>query len=77
MPDVKILGIPGSLRRASFNRMALEAAQSLLPEKATLYLFGLEDIPPYNQDEEKQPPARVVDLKARVRAADAILFSMP
>jgi len=77
VPDVKILGIPGSLRRASFNRFALEAAQWLLPEGATLELCGLEDIPPYNQDHEKQPPPRVVELKTRVRAADAILFSTP
>jgi chromate reductase len=75
--DIKILGIPGSLRRASFNRLALEAARWLLPEGATLDIFGLEDIPPYNQDQEKQPPARVVELKARVRAADAILFATP
>ena len=77
MPDIKILGIPGSLRRASFNRFALEAARWLLPEGATLDIFGLEDIPPYNQDLERQPPARVVELKARVRAADAILFATP
>jgi chromate reductase len=77
VPDIKILGIPGSLRRASFNRFALEAAQWLLPEGSTLELFGLEDIPPYNQDHEKQPPAKVVELKTRVRAADAILFSTP
>lgn len=77
MADIKILGIPGSLRRASFNRLALEAARWLLPEGATLDIFGLEDIPPYNQDQEKQPPARVVELKARVRAADAILFATP
>jgi chromate reductase len=77
MPDVKILGIPGSLRRASFNRMALEAARWLLPDGATLDVCGLEDIPPYNQDVEKQPPPRVVELKSRVRAADAILFATP
>jgi len=75
--DIKILGIPGSLRRASFNRSALEAARWLLPEAATLEIFGLDDIPPYNQDHEKQPPARVVELKTRVRAADAILFATP
>jgi len=77
VPDIKILGIPGSLRRGSFNRCAIEAARWLLPEGATLEIFGLEDIPPYNQDHEKQPPPRVVELKARVRAADAILFSTP
>ena len=77
MADIKILGIPGSLRRASFNRSALEAARWLLPEAATLEIFGLDDIPPYNQDHEKQPPARVVELKTRVRAADAILFATP
>ena len=77
MADIKILGIPGSLRRASFNRSALEAARWLLPEGATLEIFGLDDIPPYNQDHEKQPPARVVELKTRVRAADAILFATP
>ena len=77
MPDVKILGIPGSLRQASFNRFALRAAQSLLPPGASLDLFELEGIPPYNQDHDKQPPARVVELKTRVRAADAVLFSTP
>ena len=73
MPDVSLLGIPGSLRRGSFNRMALDAARGLVPAGAILEILGLEDIPPFNQDFEKQPPARVVELKARVRAADAIL----
>jgi chromate reductase len=77
MPDVTILGIPGSLRRASFNRMALEAARWLLPDDAALDICGIEDIPPYIQDVEKQPPPRVVELKSRVRAADAILFATP
>ncbi len=77
MADVKILGIPGSLRRASFNRFALESARWLLPDEASLDIFGLEDIPPYSQDLEKQPPARVIELKTGVRAADAILFATP
>lgn len=77
MADLAILGIPGSLRKASFNRFALQAAQTLVPTGASLAIFELDGIPPYNQDLEKQPPARVVELKARVRAADAILFSTP
>ena len=77
MPDLKILGIPGSLRQASFNRFALVAAQALLPAGASLDIFELAGIPVYNQDLDKQPPARVVEMKARVRAADAILFATP
>ena len=77
MADLKILGIPGSLRKASFNRSALVGAQSLLPAGVSLDIFELEGIPVYNQDLDKQPPARVVELKTRVRAADAILFATP
>jgi chromate reductase, NAD(P)H dehydrogenase (quinone) len=77
MADLKILGIPGSLRQASFNRYALVAAQSLLPSGVSLDIFSLDGIPAYNQDLDKQPPARVVELKARIRAADAILFATP
>jgi len=72
---VKILGIPGSLRAQSYNKSALRAARALVPADAELEIFELGGIPPYNQDEETQPPPRVVELKARIRAADAILFS--
>ncbi len=77
MADLKILGIPGSLRQASFNRFALVAAQALLPAGVSLDIFELAGIPVYNQDLDKQPPARVVEMKTRVRAADAILFATP
>jgi chromate reductase len=42
-----------------------------------LDIFDLDGIPPFNEDEEKDLPARVALLKERVRAADAILFSTP
>ena len=74
---VRILGIAGSLRKASYNRAALRAAQRLVPDGATLDTFELDGIPGFNEDEERTPPAPVVALKARVRAADAILFVTP
>ena len=75
--QVKILGIAGSLRKASYNRGALRAAQQLCPQGATIEVFELDGIPGFSQDDEKTPPPRVVELKARVRAADAILFVTP
>jgi len=72
-----ILGIAGSLRKKSYNRAALRAAQQLVPEGAKLDIFELEGIPVFNQDEEQNPPDKVKQLKAKVRAADAILFVTP
>ena len=74
LKPVHILGIAGSLRRASYNRAALRAARDLVPDNAKLDIFELDGIPCFNQDDELQPPARVIELKTRVRAADAILF---
>jgi chromate reductase len=72
-----ILGISGSLRRQSYNSAALRAAVGLAPAGAVVEIFDLDGIPIFNQDEESTPPARVVELKRRVREADAILFVTP
>ncbi|HEX7813289.1 MAG TPA: NAD(P)H-dependent oxidoreductase [Burkholderiales bacterium] len=74
---IDILGIAGSLRKASFNKSVLRAAQKLVPADAMIEIFDLEGIPGFNQDEEKNPPARVAALKAKAKAADAILFVTP
>jgi len=76
-PSITILGIAGSLRQGSYNRMALHAAQSLVPEGAKIEIFDLHGIPPFNQDEEQAPPAVVTEFKKRIRAADAILLATP
>src|ERR1700694_3226673 len=69
---LKILGIAGSLRKKSYNRAALRAAQQLTPEGAIIETFELDGIPPYNDDDlVANPPAIVTEFKARIRAADA------
>lgn len=74
---IRILGIAGSLRRQSYNRGALRAAAELAPEGATLEIFELDGIPGFNQDDEGNPPEKVVEFKRRIREADAILFVTP
>ena len=74
---VRIVGIAGSLRRESYNRAALREATKLLPENATIDTFELDGIPGFNQDEEQNPPAKVVELKKRVRESDAVLIVTP
>jgi chromate reductase len=72
-----IFGFAGSLRRQSYNRAILAAAFEMVPDDATLEIFDLEGIPPFNQDLELVPPEKVRDFKARIRASDAILIATP
>ena len=74
---VRILGIAGSLRRDSYNRATLRAATELVPEGASIEIFELDGIPGFNEDEERNPPAKVAELKRLVREVDAILFVTP
>jgi chromate reductase len=74
---IRILGIAGSLRRESYNRAALRAAAQLVPRDASLDIVELDGIPGFNQDDEKNPPAKILELKNRIRKADAILIVTP
>jgi chromate reductase len=74
---IKILGFAGSLRKDSYNKSLLRAALELVPKDAELETFDLEGIPPFNQDQENQPPEKVKEFKAKIRAADAILIVTP
>lgn len=77
MGQIRILGVAGSLRKSSYNTLALRAAGELMPQDATLDVFELHGIPVFNQDEEMAPPEAVLDFKRRIRAADGILFATP
>jgi chromate reductase len=77
MKTISILGIVGSLRKASYNHAALIAAQKLVPAGVILTLTGIQDIPVYNQDGENTLPASVLEFKQQIRAADAVLFATP
>ena len=51
---MKILGIPGSLRKGSYNRLALKAAATLLPTDTTLEVFELEGRQPLKARESER-----------------------
>ena len=76
---MKIIGLSGSLRRASLNTALLRAAARLMPSGAELTVETLHGIPLYDGDLEAAegvPPA-VAALKDKIAAADALLMVTP
>ena len=81
MPDpsvLTVLGVAGSLRKASLNRALLRAAVELAPATLRIETFELDLVPLYNGDVELagEPPA-VAAFKQAIREADAVLFVTP
>ncbi|MBL4918465.1 NADPH-dependent FMN reductase [Szabonella alba] len=74
-----ILGLSGSLRRASFNSGLLRAAADLAPEGVTVQIGSIRDVPLYDGDLEKAEglPAAVTRLQAQLQTADAVLMVTP
>jgi chromate reductase len=75
---VKILGIAGSLREASYNRALLRAARELLPEGVELVEHDISGLPFYDGDVEAAgDPEPVAAFKQAIRDADALLIATP
>lgn len=74
---MKVVAIVGSIRKESYNKKLAEFIKSRYVSKFDLDILTLNDIPMYNQDIENEPPQAVVDFKAKVKAADAILWVTP
>ena len=75
--QVSILGFAGSLRKDSYNRALLRATLELVPDSTSLEVFGLDGIPPFNEDLLSSPPEKVKEFKRKIKAADAILIVTP
>ena len=67
----------GSLRKDSFNRkIALNLIQ-LAPSSLKLEIVEIAGVSFFNQDLEANPPQDWVDFRAKIKAADAVLFVTP
>ena len=74
MASIHLIGLAGSLRKASTNRGLLRAAQASLPEGVTMEIADLTDIPFYNQDITEKPES-VKRVLAQIAAADALVLA--
>lgn len=76
--ELKVLGVCGSLRKASFSMAALRACKELMPAGMSMTIAQIGEIPMYNQDifdaGIPQPAKRFYD---DVAAADGVLIATP
>ena len=73
----KIAVIVGSLRKESASRKIAAAIQALAPKGTSFEFVEIAALPHYNQDEEATPVEAVKTFRARIKAADAVLFVTP
>jgi chromate reductase len=75
---MRLLAISGSLRAASSNTAVLQAMAALAPAGVTVELYdGLGALPHFNPDLDADPPAPVLDLRARIGACDGLILCSP
>lgn len=77
MSQIKVAVLVGSLRKDSLNRQLALALARLAPADFTFEHVRIDDLPPYDQDDDAHQAAPVLRLKAEVAAAQALLFVTP
>ncbi|MFI0466100.1 NADPH-dependent FMN reductase [Saccharopolyspora sp. 5N102] len=76
--EYRVLALSGSLRADSYNTALLRAAGKFNPGPMSIQIYGLGDLPLYDQDLEQGPlPAAVHDLHRYVSQADGLLIATP
>src|SRR3954467_8048217 len=78
MPQFRLLGLSGSLRRTSNSTAVLRGLQDALGFRAALDIFPLHAIPLYNEDDDAEhAPESVRALRSAIEASDAIIMISP
>lgn len=78
MTPLDIVGLCGSLRGASFNRMAINLAAECMPATMKLDLVEWREVPVFDGDVfARGLPPPVVALRERIRRADGVLIVTP
>jgi chromate reductase len=73
----RIAVIVGSLRRESYNRQLAEALARLAPSELEFAPVRIDDLPPYDQDDDSHQSEPVRRMKAEVADAQGLLFVTP
>ena len=75
---VSLLGLSGSLRRASNSTAVLRGLQGALAPRTSLNIFPLHRMALYNEDDDgEQAPESVRDLRSALEISDGVIMISP
>src|SRR5882757_4878165 len=78
MTQLRLLGLSGSLRRASNGTAVLRGLQDALAPKAALDIFSLHGLPLYNEDDDgDHAPESVRALRSAIETTDGVIMVSP
>jgi chromate reductase, NAD(P)H dehydrogenase (quinone) len=78
MTPLDIVGLCGSLRAGSFNRMAIQLAAECMPASMKLDVVDWREVPVFDGDVfARGLPPLVASLRERIRRADGVLIVSP
>src|ERR1700736_3582600 len=78
MIQFRLLGLSGSLRRASTSTAVLRGLQDPLASRAALSIFPLHGLPLYKEDDDgEHAPESVRSLRSAIEASDGVIMISP
>lgn len=77
MTAINVAVLVGSLRKESFNHRLARAVERLAPSELSFEHVRIDHLPLYNQDFDSDYPPVCQQLKAQIKAVDALLFVTP
>ena len=77
MATRKIAVLVGSLRKESFNRKVAKTLMLLAPSTIEMEIVEIGELPLYNEDDDKAPPAVYTEFRNKIKEFDGVLWVTP
>ena len=74
---LKLIAIVGTNSKRSTNRQLLQYMQKHFAEKAEIELVEIKDIPVFNKPADKNVPAEILEIAAKIEEADGVIIGTP
>ena len=74
---LKLIAIVGTNSKRSTNRQLLQYIKKHFADKAEIELVEIKDIPVFNKPADKQLPAEILEIAAKIEEADGVIIGTP